>query len=746
MEGSTISYYQILEQLGSGGMGVVYKAQDTRLDRIVALKFLPHHLSLDEEAKLRFTREAKTASALDHPNICTIFEIGEHEGQTFIAMAYYEGETLKDRIERGPLRIEEAIDYTMQMAEGLTQSHEKGIVHRDVKPANVLVTSQGRVKLLDFGLAKAIEQTQLTKEGATPGTIAYMSPEQARGETIDCRTDLWALGAVFYEMLTGERPFRGVYDQAIIYGILNEDPLPISRLRSDAPEALEQIVVKLLEKNPQQRYQSAGDLLNDLAALTQTGSSGSAHARVTTEDPVSVNAIAVLPFETLGRSESSPFTEGIHGDILTRLSNISGLRVISRTSVRQYIKTEKTIPDIGRELGAKWVLEGDVQEAGALVRVNARLVEAEDDHQVWAQDYQEELTAENIFLIQGEVTKRIVRALEIQLTPEEKQRIEKVPTENLVAYRLYVQGRVFLNERTEQGMRRAADYFQQAIEEDSSYALACVGRADALTLLYDYEYETTVDVLSLAEEAIQQALTIDPMLAEAYASLGLFHSASHNGPESIRELKRAVELQPSYADAHNWLSFVHMLLGHPKEAVDCAKRAIELDPLSPETVSNVTLSNLVSGNAEDALVAARRDDDLPSPWTTGRFYEGLILYDLGQFPKAKSVLTNLDVEWAGSGPRAALALVHAASGDLTEARSILAEFEDVGDSFAAGLVYAAMGDTDRAFEEVQKTTEWSGWRCLAIRLLFRDVWGPLEKDPRYIKVISDVDRAWNVPS
>ncbi|GMQ81048.1 MAG: hypothetical protein BMS9Abin05_0478 [Rhodothermia bacterium] len=749
MEGSTISYYRILEQLGSGGMGVVYKAQDTRLDRIVALKFLPQHLSFDEEAKLRFTREAKTASALDHPNICTIFEIGEHEGQTFIAMAYYEGETLKDRIESGPLGIEEAIDYATQMAEGLAQSHEKGIVHRDVKPANVLVTTQGTVKLLDFGLAKAAEQTQLTKEGATLGTIAYMSPEQARGETTDGRTDLWALGAVFFELLTGERAFRGVYDQAIIYSILNEDPLPITRLRSDASTDLEQIIARLLAKNRTLRYQTAGELLNDLTTLHQGDSSKPVYANVTVEEAgaaetMVVEAIAVLPFETLGRLESSPFTEGIHGDVLTRLSNISDLRVISRTSVRQYRNTEKTIPEIGRELGVKWLLEGDVQEAGGQVRVNARLVETQEDRQVWAKDYQEELTAENVFLIQGEITKKIVRALEIQLTPEEQQRIEQVPTENLVAYRLYVQGRVFLNERTEQGMRRAADYFQRAIEEDSSYARAWVGRADALTLLHDYGYETTEDVLSLSEEAIQQALTVDPTLAEAYASLGLLHSTRHDGPKSIRELKRAVKLQPSYADAHNWLGWVHMVLGHPKEAVESARRAVELDPLSPETISNVALSNLISGKTEDALIAARRDYELQSPWTTGRFNEGLALYDLGRFSEAITVFKDLEVEWAGSGPQTALALAYVASGSLAEARSFLNDFEGTGDLFAAGMIYAAMGENDAAFDAIQKTREWNAWRCLAIRFLFRDVWGPLTSDPRYIALIREADRAWQV--
>jgi len=801
MEGSTISNYQILEQIGSGGMGVVYKAHDTRLDRIVALKFLPDHLSFDEEAKKRFTREAKTASALDHPNICTIFEIGEHEGQTFISMAYYEGETLQDKIERGSLPVEEAIDYISQMTEGLAQSHEKDIVHRDVKPANVLVTTQGRVKLLDFGLAKAIEQTQLTKEGSTPGTIAYMSPEQVRGETIDGRSDLWALGTVFYEMLTGERPFRGVYDQAIIYGILNEDPAPIKRLRSGVSAGIGKIVETLLAKDADKRYQTAEELLTDLVKLREKESPSTTFAESDLQDrtalptdrtalpteksplaepgrvkqiiagaallaviaavwilgpgarqsqePVgavstTTQSIAVLPFETLGQSESTPFTQGVHGDVLTRLSNVSSLRVISRTSVRQYRNTEKTAPEIGRELDVTWLLEGDVQEASGQVRVNVRLIDIQEDRQIWAENYLEALTAENIFLIQGEITRKIVEALELHLTPAENQRIEDIPTENLVAYRFYVQGQTFLNERTEQGMRRAADYFQQAIEADADYALAWVGRADALILLYNYGFEKANDVLSLAEEAIQEASRIDPELPEAYASLGLLYSNRHDGEKATQHLMRAVELRPGYANAHNWLSWGHLVLGHREAALESARRAAELDPLSPEIVLNLTLAYLVNGDAERALVEARRESELQSTWTSGKLGESLALYDLGRYSEAESVLENLVVEWAGSGPRAVLALVHVASGDLDAARILLNEFENDKDYFATGLVFAAMGQKENAFEAFQNTNEWNEWRSLAIRLLFRDVWTPLTGDPRYAELLKEVDRAWQV--
>ena len=794
VEGSRIAQYQILEKLGSGGMGVVYKAQDTRLGRIVALKFLPQHLTLDDEAKARFTREAKTASALDHPNICTIFEIGEHEGRMFIAMAYYEGETLQDAIKKGAIPVEKAIEFIIQMADGLSQSHEKGIVHRDVKPANVILTIHGTVKLLDFGLAKVVEQTQLTKEGATPGTIAYMSPEQARGEQIDSRTDLWALGAVLYEMLTGERPFRGVYDQAIIYGILNQDPPLITDTHPDVSSELVHIVARLLSKKADERYQTAEELLTDLKSLREGDSSSGMQSESASQEshlrskelprtdsfkmwkPVAIGvvllslvaamwifwqwdreavspggaaasttqSIAVLPFETIGQPNATPFSDGIHGDVLTRLSDVSNLRVISRTSVRQYRNTEKTILEIGRELGVSWLLEGDVQEAGTQVRVNVRLVDTRNDRQVWADNYQEELTAENIFHIQTEITKKIVRALEIQLTPEENQRIEQIPTDNLVAYRLYVQGHVLLNDRTEQGMRRAADVFQRAIDEDPGYALAWVGRADALTLLYNYRFEKSADILDLAEQAIQEALKIDPKLPEVHASLGLMYGSRHDGPMAKQHLTTAVKLRPGYANAHNWLSWGHLLLGQREAALESAGRAVELDPLSPEIIGNLSLSLLVTGEAERALKEVRRESEFQGSWPTGRLIEGLALFDLGRFQEAETVLKTLEVEWAGSGPRTILAMIHVKTENLAKALDLLDEFKESGDAFAAGLVYAAMGDTEAALEAFHNTEDWNDWRTIAVRLLFRNILEPLTDDPRYHELIREVDRAWKM--
>jgi len=463
------------------------------------------------------------------------------------------------------------------------------------------------------------------------------------------------------------------------------------------------------------------------------------------EPEVTDRSIAVLPFETIGKEEASSFTDGVHGDLLTRLSHIAGLSVISRTSVMRYRTPENPLPAIAAELGVAWVLHGEVQETGDQVQVNARLVNARTDRQVWAESYRRELTAANLFQIQAEITRQIARALESQLSPREERQVERAPTENLNAYRLYTQGRELLDQRTEQGMRRALDYFQRTITADSSYALAWVGLADALTLLHGYfGYAEGDSVLLRAEDAVRRALELNPESAEAYASLGLLHSVRREGPAAIRELTRSVELRPSYAEAHNWLSWVHLLLGHRKEALETAKRAVELDPLSPEAVSNLSQSYLVNGDYEKALAEARRVDEIQTSWGTGRFYEGLSLYHLGRFAEAKSVLENLAVPWAGSGPLATLALAHVASGDTAEARDLLARIEGSGNQFAAGLVHAALGEEDDAFDAFQRVSRWSEWPTLSVHHFYEDVLRPLQDDPRYEGLVSEVDRSWGL--
>jgi len=459
------------------------------------------------------------------------------------------------------------------------------------------------------------------------------------------------------------------------------------------------------------------------------------------EAGVTYRSIAVLPFETLGKQEATAFTDGVHGDLLTRLSHISDLSVTSRTSVMRYRTPDKPLPAIAAELGVAWVLHGEVQETDGQVQVNARLVNARTDRQVWAESYLRELTAENLFRIQADITRQIARALETQLSPQEARQVERAPTENLDAYRLYALGREQLDPRTEDGIRRALDYFQRTITADSTYALAWVGLSDALLLLHAYGYAAGDDVLPRAEGAVRHALELNPESAEAHASLGLLHSERHEGPAAIREMTRAIELRPGYAEAHNWLSWVHQLSGNRREGLESARRAVTLDPLSSEAVSNLSLSYLTNGDFENALAEAHRVHEIQTSWGTGRFYEGLSLYHLGRAEEAKSVLRNLEVPWAGSGALATLALAHLASGDTAEARELLAQIVESGDPFAAGLIHAALGENEAAFEAFQRVGRWSDWPTLSVRHLYKDVWDRLGDDPRYEEIVREVERS-----
>ena len=405
MIGKTISQYKILEKLGGGGMGVVYKAEDTKLKRIVALKFLPPAFSLDDETKQRFINEAQAASSFDHPNICTIYEINEtDDGQLFIAMACYEGETLKKKLESGPLKIQDAVDYNIQIANGLERAHEAGIVHRDIKPANIFIKNDGFVKILDFGLAKVSTQTHLTTMGTTMGTVAYMSPEQTKGEEVDQRTDFWSLGVVLYEMLSGELPFKGDYEQAIIYSIINEEPKSITEIHRDIPSQLTHIVEKALQKNPAQRYQTIKDLIEELKAFDKSKS-------IVLEKDI-IHTIAVLPFTNMSNDkEQEYFCDGMAEDIINDLAHLEGLHVVARTSSFSLKDKNLDIPEIGKKLGAHSIVEGSVRKAGNRLRITAQLINVADGYHLWSERYNREL--EDVFAIQEEISNAIVNALKI---------------------------------------------------------------------------------------------------------------------------------------------------------------------------------------------------------------------------------------------------------------------------------------------------------------------------------------------
>jgi len=613
MIGQTISHYTIIEKLGGGGMGVVYKAHDLKLDRFVALKFLPPHLSANEEEKARFIREAKAASALDHPNICTIHEIDETaDGQIFICMTYYEGETLKKQIAKGKSQVTEVIDVAIQIAQGLAKAHEKGIVHRDIKPANLFVTNDGIVKIVDFGLAMLAGQTRLTQPGMIVGTLAYMSPEQLHDVDVDVRSDIWAFGVVLYEMLTGQLPFIGEQkgEKVFSHSILNQPLLSIDLTElehSELPAKLEQIINKALQKDRESRYQRVGEMLVDLRELKsehQTGTTKQTRAKVSMPQRARAflygasvvilallawylfapsktastdrKSIAVLPFSNLSASQEDEFfSDGITEDILTQVSKIGDLRVISRTSIMQYKGTKKSIREIGNELNVATILEGSVRRAGNQVRIVAQLIDAGSDEHMWSETYDKEMT--QIFAIQSDIAQEIAAALKAKLSPMEKERIEKRPTTSLTAYEYYLKGRDYYYRYIKQDNENAIALFKKALELDANYALAYAGLGDAYAQSFG-RFGFAISWLDSAMAVSNKAIALDPNSAEAYKALGTAYAIKGWYHKCLEAFRKAIEHNPNYLPAIGNIGILYHNTGAIDEALRWYKKTVALSP------------------------------------------------------------------------------------------------------------------------------------------------------------------------
>ncbi len=574
MEGKRISHYKILEKLGEGGMGIVYKAEDSNLKRLVALKFLQPFSIGSEDQKIRFIQEARAAAALDHPNICTVYEIDEEESQLFIAVAFIEGVTLKDKIQHGPLECSEAIAIAAQIAEGLKAAHARGIVHRDIKSSNIMVTKDGQAKIMDFGIADVMGHREMPASLLAGGTAAYMSPEQALGETTDERTDIWSLGICLYEMVTGRLPFRGLYAQAVMYAILNEDPEPVDGLRPGVPVELKSIIETMLAKQPERRCQKITDILTLLKTAEKHLKAGAGMGDAGSHELK--HSVAVLPFiDMSANKDQGYFCDGITEEIINALTKIKNLQVISRTSAFSFKGKTEDAREIGKKLGVATLLEGSIRKSGDRIRITAQLINVEDGYHIWSEKYDREL--KDVFAIQDEIAQRIFTALQVRLTSSEKQAMEKSATHDVVAYDYYLRGRQFFYKSKKKSINFAREMFSQAIRKDPNYTLAYAGLADCYSYLYWY-FERLESNLEGAMVNSQKALDLDPELAEAHASRGLALSLSKRYQEAEKQFETAIRLNPRLWEAYYFYARTCFVQGDYERAATYFGKAFEVNP------------------------------------------------------------------------------------------------------------------------------------------------------------------------
>ena len=740
MVGETVSHYKILDKLGEGGMGVVYKAQDLKLDRFVALKFLPLHLSAEEVEKQRFIHEAKAASALDHPNICNIHEIDEIsiEGreQMFICMAYYQGETLEKKIGRGPFKIDEAIDIAIQILEGLARAHEAGIVHRDIKPANIMMTDRGEVKILDFGLAKLRGRTKLTKTGTTLGTLAYMSPEQAKGEEMDHRSDIFSFGAVLYEMLTGLHAFKSEIEGAVVYSILNEEPEPMTGLRTGVPMELERLVNKALNKSTEERYQHMDEMRVDLKAVSSKVRKDSGYLLE------KVESLAVMPFSNAsGKEELEYLSEGITESLITNLSQISNFKVISRTSVFHYKGRHIEVQKIARELKVNKLLLGWVSRRSDDVSIGVELVEGSDNSQIWGEQYTRKFT--DVVQIQEEIVKDISTKLKLKLTRKEKKHLSKQHKTGNEAYQLFLKGRYHWNKRDPDSFKQSISFYNQAIEKDPTYALAYSGLSDSYALIGIYGYLPAKDVWPKAKAAALKALEIDPDMAEAHNALGAVESSYEwNWAKAEKSFQHSIALNPNYATAHQWYAGQLRILGQFEDALREIHKAQEIDPLSLQISTDVGRLHYNAREYDLAVQEYQKVLELDPYFYPAHLWLGLALLEKRDFALAiESLQTALALSGNFAAVAAILGYAFGIFGKRTEAQKIMKELKSRAKNEYISAAYFAwvhvgLNDLDAAFQYFDKAFEERSWWIVYLK-----IWSSPEqmtKDARYTKLLKKI--------
>jgi serine/threonine-protein kinase len=758
MIGQTISHYRIVEQLGAGGMGVVYKAEDSRLNRAVALKFLPEKLAENPQALERFRREARAASALNHPGICTIYDIGEQDGRAFIVMEFLDGETLRKHIGANPLPLDEILKLGMQIAEALDAAHAEGIIHRDVKPANIFVTKRGQAKVLDFGLAKLAPRgivgdgsdssdssvTDTSLVGMISGTPSYMSPEQIRGDVLDPLTDIFSFGVVLYEMATGRQAFGAGTGGAIIEAVLTRAPVPACSINAEIPAGLEGIINKALHKDKTQRYQHAAEIRNDLEQLTRGADSGwkpaerntgraaasaannndasgphtpgsgtqtrvqqsGGHTSTIRRERVArvIDSLAVLPFENASHDpENEYLSDGIAGSLINILATVPKLRVMAQSTVFRYKGKDVDPQAVGRELNVRAVLTGRMMQSGGALRIGTELVDVATGSRLWGAQYDRK--PGDIFAIQDDISSEISENLRIKLTRAEKKRLSKRQTQDADAYGLYLKGRHHWNQWTEQGFYKAIEFFQRAVDKDPTYALAYSGIADSYVLLGWNGYLRAKEAFPKAKEAATEAVRLAPDLSEAHTALAaVLWLYDWEWPEARAEFEKSLALNPCYPTVSHWYAEFLMTMGQHQEAIARMQNSQQLDPLSLIISVAIGWTLYMDRRYDAAIHQIRRTFELDPNYPVASWVLGLVLRRMGRYEQAveegeKSVLRS------GGSPlmRAALAQTLGAAGKKAEAVRILdaltseAKQKYVAPYYFAGM-YVGLGQLDRALD------------------------------------------------
>lgn len=786
MDAETISYYRILSKLGEGGMGEVYLAEDTRLGRQIALKFLPASFAYDPERRSRFLREARAASALRSPNVAAIYDIGEHNGSQFIAMEYVEGDLLTNKIARQRVPVAEAVDIACQIADALDEAHRLGIIHRDIKSSNLIVTNRGLVKVLDFGLAKNLnhqynettddERTlrfgQETMPGMILGTLSYMSPEQTRGVELDTRTDLFSLGVVLYEMITGSKPFLGETTSDLIVSILERQPAPVAHFSGEIPSQLEWIIDKALQKKREERYQSAKEIIVDLKNLKQAlemeanllrttaldRNSGAIDRRTRVMDsnelkssddssasrqaaPLAkrrsrkaINSIAILPMVNASPDPNMEYlSDGITEVLINNLSRLPKLRVMARSTAFRYKGLDIDPLQIGNELGVRAVLTGRVRQINSNLIIGAELVDVSDGSQLWGEQYNRKMS--DIFAIQEEISQDILDTLRPKLGVKEKK-VTPVQCCTPEAYELYLRGRFHWNKWTPEGFQRAIDFFEQAIAIDPNFALAYAGLSDTYGILWFTNMLNTEEALQKAESSALKALELDSSLAEAHLSLAnikLYYE--WDWPAAEREYKRAIELNSNFANAHHMYAFYLVSLRRFDEALIEAKRAAEIDPLSPMMLGGIGAIYYYAGRYDEAIEQFEKAFEFDPHFHMSREKYGETYELKGMEQKAIEEYLKYPSDWIGSAEIAGQLQTAANESGITgfwrKWLELAVEQQKVPyvSPFFISTVYTTLGETDSALEWLEKAyKEHSGF---LVHLKADPNFNAIQADPRF---------------